>query len=524
MDQEKFILESSNKFKDIFSYQSLNYTTNYNQVQLTCNKHSNTFSISARYHLKTDFGGCESCKIDIKFNELQRQSNEKFNNNFLIDRNTFIDTQSTMCKIKCIKHNYEFEVLLCNHFRNKTGCCDKCSSKTADNLKQKLIENSNLKFNSENRDEENLPRILFDFSQFNYTSYKEKGKILCVKHNNLFEITPTLHLRYNYGGCESCTPKYYPTKKEKRNEIKLNIKLEKDEEFKILDLPNNNNLYKVSNYGKIFSIRLNDYMKTYENKNGYTLIFLRDSVGESKKYKIHRLVAYLFVENNDNKEFVDHIDGVRNNNYYKNLRYVNRSENSLNSYKNTIYSIENQNIIKINNENTKEIINNSNYKIIGTINNKDFSNYKINEYGNTINVNTNKTLKYLINDGYATISLMDTIKNIQCTLKVHRLVAYTFLERPENFTDDLVVNHIDNNRLNNYYKNLEWCTSAENTTKHYTKRILQLDIDTEEVINEYKTFHEAYEKLGKVYGSAISKSCNGTGYKTVFGYKWKLIQ
>jgi hypothetical protein len=61
---------------------------------------------------------------------------------------------------------------------------------------------------------------------------------------------------------------------------------------------------------------------------------------------------------------------------------------------------------------------------------------------------------------------------IHKSMKVHRLVAYTFLPKPDNFTHDLVVNHIDNNRLNNYYKNLEWCTSAENTTKHYTKRIL----------------------------------------------------
>jgi hypothetical protein len=35
MDQENFILESTNKFKNIFSYESLNYTKIYNQVQLT---------------------------------------------------------------------------------------------------------------------------------------------------------------------------------------------------------------------------------------------------------------------------------------------------------------------------------------------------------------------------------------------------------------------------------------------------------------------------------------------------------
>ena len=521
MNQSEFILKSKEKFNDTFSYENLNYTKLYNQVELTCTKHSNTFSISGRYHLKTNFGGCEECMTDIKFNELQNESNQKFNNNFILDRNTFID-KSSECNIKCIKHNYEFNTILVYHFKGKTGACTYCSSKDPDNSKEKLIKKSNLKFNSDKRDQETLPRIIFDFSQFEYKSFDEKSKILCVKHNNLFDITPTLHLRYKFGGCSDCEPKNHHTKEEKSNKVKFNIKLEEDEEFKILDLPNYNNVYKISNYGKVFSIRVNDYMKINENKNGYPIVYLHDSDGESKKYKVHKLVALYFVENIDNKEIVDHIDKIRNNNYYKNLRWATRSENALNRDNNTIYSITNKNIINNNNINNPNLNTNTNYKKMGIINNKDFSNYKINEYGNIINIKTNKIKKYCINDGYATMTFNYDKKSI--TMKVHRLVAYTFLQKSNNFTDDLVVNHIDNNRLNNYYKNLEWCTSAENTLKHYTKRILQLDKDTEEIINEYKTFHEAYEKLGKKYGSAISNCCNDTGYKTVFGYKWKIIE
>lgn len=42
---------------------------------------------------------------------------------------------------------------------------------------------------------------------------------------------------------------------------------------------------------------------------------------------------------------------------------------------------------------------------------------------------------------------------------LHRIVASTFIP---GFGDDLVVNHIDGNKLNNNVSNLEWCTKEYN--------------------------------------------------------------
>lgn len=66
--------------------------------------------------------------------------------------------------------------------------------------------------------------------------------------------------------------------------------------------------------------------------------------------------------------------------------------------------------------------------------------------------------KYTINkDGYYYVGLC--IGGTPKQHKVHRLVAAAFLE-PVN--GKIYVDHIDTNKLNNYYKNLRWCTHAEN--------------------------------------------------------------
>ena len=42
---------------------------------------------------------------------------------------------------------------------------------------------------------------------------------------------------------------------------------------------------------------------------------------------------------------------------------------------------------------------------------------------------------------------------------VHRLVAKAFIPNPNNYRE---VNHIDENKDNNNYKNLEWCNREQN--------------------------------------------------------------
>lgn len=64
-------------------------------------------------------------------------------------------------------------------------------------------------------------------------------------------------------------------------------------------------------------------------------------------------------------------------------------------------------------------------------------------------------------DGYAEVTM--GIGKQRCSrIKVHRIVAMTFIPNPENKPE---VNHKDFNRLNNDVSNLEWVTHQENITK-----------------------------------------------------------
>ena len=60
-------------------------------------------------------------------------------------------------------------------------------------------------------------------------------------------------------------------------------------------------------------------------------------------------------------------------------------------------------------------------------------------------------------NGYLQVTL--THNNIRKYIGVHRLVAQTFIPNPNNLP---VVNHKDENPLNNCVNNLEWCTQKYN--------------------------------------------------------------
>jgi len=51
----------------------------------------------------------------------------------------------------------------------------------------------------------------------------------------------------------------------------------------------------------------------------------------------------------------------------------------------------------------------------------------------------------------------------------HRLVGEYFVEKPQDFTEDWEIDHLDENKLNNHYSNLEWVTHQVNIQRSYAR-------------------------------------------------------
>lgn len=133
-----------------------------------------------------------------------------------------------------------------------------------------------------------------------------------------------------------------------------------------------------------------------------------------------------------------------------------------------------------------------------------------------------------IKDGYKGVSLCKNKE--EHTYSVHRLIAKTFID---NYSDELEVNHINEDKSDNRLCNLELCTRKYNInygtrTSKYYKAIIQETLDGK-FVAEYKSVEEAAKAVN---GKAANisrflkggyKSWNGKIYtpKHSYGYIWK---
>ena len=81
--------------------------------------------------------------------------------------------------------------------------------------------------------------------------------------------------------------------------------------------------YCINEYGFILNIRTRGEVVPSVSKKGYLQVCLTNK----NTYSIHRLVALTFIENEENKPEVNHIDGNKLNNHISNLEWCTTQEN-----------------------------------------------------------------------------------------------------------------------------------------------------------------------------------------------------
>ncbi len=348
---------------------------------------------------------------------------------------------------------------------------------------------------------------------------------------------------------------YKNLQKSTRSENLKSIKYELDKTKKWKNI-NGYPDYKISNYGDIFSIRVNKILTPTKNSQNYCKVKLTNDNNVRQSFFVHRLVYDAFKKlSNNEKLVIDHIDRNPSNNYIDNLREVTYSENNKNRTDNKKDNIKIQQFT-LNNEFIKEwnsikeikkhfnlgfiqaccngnrkiaynyiwkslnIINDvSEFKEIVTDDGKKYSNYKINCDGEIINIsrNNNKLKPNNVTD-YSSVTLYSD-DNIRKKFLIHRLVAITFIPNPNNYD---IVHHIDENKLNNNIKNLQWCNHLQNITYSYGKKINQIDIETNKIIKTFDSISSACKELNKNNKGDISSVCEGKRI-TAFGFKWSYV-
>ena len=335
-------------------------------------------------------------------------------------------------------------------------------------------------------------------------------------------------------------------------------------EEKFVPIPDYETRYAISKSGKVKSLKTNKIMSPVI-KNGYVNLHLYKN-GKYKTGLVHRLVAKTFLKKPPKKKNqVDHRDGNKLNNHVSNLRYVSQSKNMKNAHKNNSNLSRGRPVIKTDLDNifierydsivqaarennlcensvfkcckdiqdicggfkwkyekekeTKEIILESDeiFKKIDKIRGVYFNRYGVSNYGKIKNIEKNTLLKPLTSTDYNQIRLRDKNGKIKYYF-IHTLVAYFFKEK--NNDAEYQVNHIDKNKKNNYYKNLEWVTRSENSIHSHGKKICKVDKETGEIINTYASLSCAGRELGISGITFIAQTCKGK-YKYAYGFGWK---
>lgn len=306
---------------------------------------------------------------------------------------------------------------------------------------------------------------------------------------------------------------------------------EKVEEWRSLE-PLGFPKYKVSSYGVVLGARGRP-LSSNPSADGYVRVKLYNN-GHGKTFRVHRLVAHIFIGDPEEGQTVDHVDRNRSNNHFFNLRWVTSSEQTINRAPSKrrggckpVQQLTMDGEIIRTWDSMTEMVDETGYpysSISWAIKNKrpyrgSLWEFLSNEIEGEIwreftlpgsetywasnlgrirrpvvkGSNAHEITAGTLHNGYMSINIL--IEGFYKTILVHTLVALAFHgTKPEGH----VVNHKDGNKANNRKENLEYVTQRQNAqhahdiglSKSRGKRIRQFSLKGE-FIAEYTSISEA---------------------------------
>jgi hypothetical protein len=218
---------------------------------------------------------------------------------------------------------------------------------------------------------------------------------------------------------------------------------------------NEENKYKIYEDGKVFSVKTNKFLNPVYSKTTNVLSISLVVNNKNKKYVLHTLIYKLFIGNINNDCYISFKD-------------------------NNIFNLNINNLIMLSRRLNKEkiLFDENEWKYIPNYENR----YIINKEGLIKSLITNKILEnnYILNfeQSYISVKLIDNNGNRK-QYYVHRLVYLTF---KGEIYENMVIDHIDQNKFNNKLENLRMISFSENSKN--CNRIYNNKYTSSELLND----------------------------------------
>lgn len=137
--------------------------------------------------------------------------------------------------------------------------------------------------------------------------------------------------------------------------------------------------------------------------------------------------------------------------------------------------------------------------------------YMVSDQGYVIGKHGKRKKTFITASGYHRIKIY--VNGVEFFLYLHRIVASTFCDNPDNKPEAA---HLDNDKNNNKATNLQWQTRSENACKYAFKRKLSHNdvLDIRKLLKQGKSVRKIAFQFN-VDGSTICQIKNGKIHKGV---------